>query len=46
MENVQITFLRYAGSKRRLLSYIKEYLQPPNLIPGKYKLQNKDSCKT
>jgi DNA adenine methylase len=36
MENVQITFLRYAGSKRRLLSYIKEYLQPPNLIPGRY----------
>ncbi|MFQ3613519.1 MAG: hypothetical protein SNJ68_07370 [Cyanobacteriota bacterium] len=36
MENVQITFLRYEGSKRRLLSYIKEYLQPPNLIPGRY----------
>lgn len=36
MENVQITFLRYAGSKRRLPGYIKEYLQPPNLIPGKY----------
>ncbi len=36
MESVQITFLRYAGSKRRLLSYIKEYLQPPGLTPGKY----------
>jgi DNA adenine methylase len=36
METGQITFLRYAGSKRRLLSYIKEYLQPPNLIPGRY----------
>src|SRR5919199_1804920 len=36
MESVQITFLRYAGSKRRLLSYIKEYLQPPGLISGRY----------
>lgn len=36
MESVQITFLRYAGSKRRLLSYIKEYLQPPNSIPRRY----------
>jgi DNA adenine methylase Dam len=36
MERVQITFLRYAGSKRRLVSYIKGYLQPPDLIPGRY----------
>jgi DNA adenine methylase len=36
MENVQITFLRYAGSKRRLLSYIKGYLLSPNSIPGRY----------
>jgi DNA adenine methylase len=36
MESAQITFLRYAGSKRRLLSYMKRYLQPPDLIPGRY----------
>jgi len=36
MENVKITFLRYAGSKRRLLNYIRTYLQPPNSITGTY----------
>ncbi|MGB5896893.1 MAG: Dam family site-specific DNA-(adenine-N6)-methyltransferase, partial [Geitlerinemataceae cyanobacterium] len=36
MHNRPIRFLRYAGSKRRLLSYIKEYLQPPDSISGKY----------
>lgn len=36
MESIQTTFLRYAGSKRRLLNYIKEYLQPPDSIPGTY----------
>ena len=35
-EDPQITFLRYAGSKRRLLNHIKEYLQPPNSISGRY----------
>jgi DNA adenine methylase len=36
MENVQINFLRYAGSKRRLLNHIKEYLLPPNSMIGRY----------
>lgn len=36
VESVQTNFLRYAGSKRRLLNYIKEHLQPLNLISGTY----------
>jgi DNA adenine methylase len=36
MESGSITFLRYAGSKRRSLSYIKGYLQPSNSIPRRY----------
>lgn len=36
MKTAKITFLRYAGSKRRSLNFIKNYLQPPHLIAGRY----------
>jgi DNA adenine methylase len=35
MVKKSINFLRYAGSKRRALGYIKQYLQHPKLI-GRY----------
>lgn len=36
MESKRITFLRYAGSKRRLINYMKDYLQTPDLVFGRY----------
>lgn len=35
-ETLRINFLRYAGSKRRLLAYIKQYFPPPHAITGRY----------
>lgn len=36
MQIKQINFLRYAGSKRRLLKYIKKYFKSPELTTGTY----------